>query len=129
MYSAKIIIQGLPKTYNALRFARWQYASEKIKWRDLLTLTILQDQIKRPDRPLTKCTIDYTLFCSGKPLGNGKYQLRDRDNLVSSFKIIQDLLVYIGFISDDNCDVLKTSYSQNRCCPSCQRVEIVITEN
>jgi Holliday junction resolvase RusA-like endonuclease len=120
MYNLTLIMPGLPKTYNSLRYRHYAYAQERSIWSRRITEQILKHNILRPITPLGLCKITYTLASSKE---------RDHDNLVGGYKIVQDLLIDFGFIKDDNVTVIgHPDYIQIRAKPCEGFIKIEITE-
>lgn len=93
-----IKMPGLPKTYNKNRFDRKIYNTEKRLWFNRIQDFFIRNNFRIPEKPLTKCEINYTL---------GSARARDYDNLVSSFKVLTDSLVRHGILKDDNMQVIQ----------------------
>ena len=92
-YVLEFTLVGLPKTPNSR-----QHWAEKMKhtrlWRDYSCMSARRN---RPPRPLTKAKVTYTRHSFTSP---------DFDNLVASFKPIQDGLIDAKIIVNDSFDVI-----------------------
>lgn len=87
-YYLKIMLSGLPTGGNSRQSWRAKYA-ETTKWKKAV---FFATKGKLPPKPLKKVRLKYTRCSSNK---------MDWDNLVISFKAIQDGLVDAGIMRDD----------------------------
>lgn len=95
MYCLEFTIEGLPKTLNSLSHVHWRYQQlEMRKWTKLVTIATLG---KTPPKPLAKAKITYKRHSSVEP---------DHDNMVGSYKFVQDALIKAGIIINDKPSVI-----------------------
>lgn len=113
-YRLEIELPGIPKTINALGSSKhWRVVQQhNLKWKRDVMLACRQ---KEPKAPLKKCTITYTRFSSRYP---------DFDNLVNSFKVVQDGLVLAKIIENDSMAVI---HDPKYCFEKCKQKEARIT--
>jgi Holliday junction resolvase RusA-like endonuclease len=87
-YYLRIELVGLPTGGNSRQHWRAKYNENK-KWKNRIFKAIGSD---KPTEPLKKVKLEYERYSSSR---------MDWDNLVISFKPIQDGLVEYGIIEDD----------------------------
>lgn len=99
-YKLIIEINDLPKLPNQNMYKHWAVKFNAVKkWKNLVHHACIG---KKPELPLQKAKITYTRFSSRKP---------DYDNIVASFKPIQDGLKESLIIADDTWDQIIAIYA------------------
>lgn len=95
MYQLKIVISGLPKLSMNGPHSHWRVKLSRARqWQALVMLAVGK---YKPESPLSKALITYTRHSSMRP---------DFDNMVASFKHLQDGLKMAGVIVDDKYSVV-----------------------
>lgn len=115
-YALEIELQGLPKTTNGSH-QHWRVKHAQSKaWK---TRVFALSWPKRPAQPLKRAKITYTRFSSTQP---------DFDNLVISFKAIQDGLRQAGIIADDKQANVIGEYCWFKAQPKSGRITVRVEE-
>ncbi len=94
-YALTFIVPGLPKLPNRVK-GHWGIRSREVKhWHNLVHLLTLG---KRPAQPLPRVQLIFTRVSTTRP---------DFDNLVASFKPVQDALILCRIIQNDRNENIK----------------------
>jgi len=86
------------------------------EWKEWVSLALRACRI--PDEPLRSAVVVYDRYCG--------YQEPDYDNLVSSFKWVQDAIVEAGVVADDARRFLETHHHWHPATPLEKRIRVRI---
>lgn len=115
-YSLRIKICGLPETPNQTR--HWAHRMRhNMKWQRDIHKSIGRN---KPPKPLTKAMVKYIRASAYEP---------DFDNMVASFKPVQDALVSSGVLADDNPAVIRVEYEWRHAPPKGGYIEVAVSED
>ena len=98
-YRLELKLNYLPKLPNQLLMSHWRVKQKEIKLAHQIIFGA--SQRKRPTLPLKKARLTFIRCSARQP---------DRDNLIFSFKHLQDGLVKAKILTDDNPHVVTDSY-------------------
>jgi len=117
-YYLKIDLQGLPRTVNSIGRLHWAVKAKETRyWIDCVALYVIN---KKPLKPLPKVRLRFTRFSSRQP---------DFDNLVNSFKAVQDGLVVSGILQNDKPENIETpEYIWQKACHKKGQIRIEVWE-
>lgn len=117
----EIELIGLPERINEFSGSCWQRRHrERQKWHKRFLGKMILTRQTPPLKPLQKAKLTLIRHSSRTP---------DFDGLVISFKPIVDCLKHIGFIQDDNMDVIgMPDYKWIKCKPKAGKIQILVEE-
>lgn len=117
MISFEII--GLPETYNKMKNKHWGYKSKHNKQWKMLVEQVLFFKKMIPQTPFQKAKVKF-IRCSSAPM--------DFDNLVQSFKVIQDALVETKVLANDTMANIKGEYEWRKVKPNEGKIIVNVEE-